>query len=183
MGIPLALRTPCAPFAMKLQGWLRCIGPDVTFRQEREPVSPTVHLPPAASPLLACMVRSGLGSSSVGRLSWLRHIELGRRELLRTARGGLLALLPLSRGVYADGVISRPVSSPVEEALPWDTTAELPRRDFLRKAWEFLGGRHAIGSPSSCVALHPSFPPRTEPDWAALFHALFAWSERRIPIS
>jgi hypothetical protein len=169
-----------ASFGMKLCGWLDSVGADASPRQEVAPASPMVHPLTAAFPLLA-MTCSGLGQSSAGGLSWLRHIALGRRELLRTAHRGLLPLLALSYGLSAGRVSRPPLKAPMDEAAPWDSTTEVPRRDFLRKTWEFLRCPHASASTSSNLTPFPPLAPGAEPDRAASFHPPFARSGPACP--
>lgn len=126
--------------------------PRMVGLREVAPWWPIIHLP----------VRSGMGHPSAARLSRLQHIDLGRRELLRTAPRGLLPLLALSRGLSAERVGSRPMKAPMDEAMPWDSTAEVARRDFLRKTWEVLRRPHASASASSDLTLSPLLAPRAD---------------------
>ena len=75
----------------------------------------------------------------------LLRARIGRRELFRTMRAGLLGAPAL---IYVWWLF-KPVLGVRREAdpekVPWEEQAEIGRRDFLRKACDSLGRPGAMG--------------------------------------
>jgi len=69
----------------------------------------------------------------------LRGTEIGRRELLRTARAGLLAVPALVHSWWSFERILPERQEACPEELPWEEQAEIDRREFFRKACDSLG--------------------------------------------
>ncbi len=96
-------------------------------------------------------MESGRSSSTCVQrrpLLGLLALEVGRRELFRSARAGLMAIPALMQTwSLIDCVLSDRHEAPREE-LPWETQADIDRRDFLRKTCNSLGKRQPFIQPS-----------------------------------